>query len=279
MNEPAVQDFRVGSLRYPRDPRSFGLFKQQKVSESSKKSRLVNTDNLPNSPIRQALRFKSTPVRVRTPLSTFIRTFLVVLVGGPARGARRAIEVPASEEEWTVIATALTSLATLKALLATTDGHIEGCTFCPIHSPEPIGDILTEFHIYVGAFVSLSEEHGFLRFTPWFLRHFGYLAKAGVKVICPLAPAEPKVPRKTRPEQKKRLGVLLDKTNMPLASSSASVSTTPGSRKVSDETQGPVGKASAHQVGHSFVSPRPRLFRFKFPPSCVAPGRFTLRRF
>ncbi|KAJ7671328.1 hypothetical protein DFH06DRAFT_113680 [Mycena polygramma] len=149
--------------------------------------------------------------------------------------------VPASEEEWTVLATALTSLATLKALLATTDGHIEGCTFCPIHSPEPIGGIITEFHVYVGAFVSLSEEHGVLRLKPWFIRHFGYLAQVGLKAIRPQQITEPQEPRKNLPEKSKKLAVLLDRANIPLdPSSSAPVPAAPSSRKTRHKD--PLGK-------------------------------------
>ncbi|KAJ6483710.1 hypothetical protein C8R47DRAFT_557094 [Mycena vitilis] len=151
--------------------------------------------------------------------------------------------VPASEEEWTVIVTALTSLATLKALLATTDGHIEGCTFCPIHSPQPIGigGIITEFHVYVGAFVSLSEGHGVFRLKPWFIRHFGYLAQAGLKAIRPQQITEPQKPRKLFLEKTKGFSVLLDRVNIPLApSSSAPIPIVPSLRKTRHKD--PLGK-------------------------------------
>ncbi|KAJ7900910.1 hypothetical protein B0H13DRAFT_2336324 [Mycena leptocephala] len=52
---------------------------------------------------------------------------------------------------------------------------------CPVQTT----DVLKLFWVYLGGFLSLSAEHGFKRFKPWFDRHFVLLAKCILLAIRP----------------------------------------------------------------------------------------------
>ncbi|KAJ7722513.1 hypothetical protein B0H16DRAFT_1600340 [Mycena metata] len=95
-----------------------------------------------------------------------------------------------------IIATVITSPKTLAGFFKIFghDKDCQGCP-CPLHVPGPIVKIERAFRIYVGALVSLSDEHGYLRFKPWGVRLFSSLAKLALLGIRPNAFDEE--PRKT----------------------------------------------------------------------------------
>ncbi|KAJ6577866.1 hypothetical protein B0H19DRAFT_1253170 [Mycena capillaripes] len=147
--------------------------------------------------------------------------------------------VPATEYEWTIVTEALTSPATIKAVLAST-GHNDGCVACPLHkaSQSPSSDLLKLFCIYIGATVSLSEAHDRLRIWPWVERHFKVLAEGGLKLLRPAVSDDATKPVRVKRKSTKRTKggkgskstksskktVLGDATNIPRATPSASPS-------------------------------------------------------
>ncbi|KAJ7722499.1 hypothetical protein B0H16DRAFT_348996 [Mycena metata] len=104
--------------------------------------------------------------------------------------------LPATEDEFEIIATVITSPKTLAGFFKIFghDKDCQGCP-CPLHVPGPNVKIERAFRIYVGALVSLSDEHGYLRLKPWGVRLFSSLAKLALLGIRPNALDEK--PRKT----------------------------------------------------------------------------------
>lgn len=68
----------------------------------------------------------------------------------------------------------------MQALLASA-GHTDLGQLCPVQTT----DVLKLFWVYLGGFLSLSAEHGFKCFKPWFDRHFVLLAKCILLAIRP----------------------------------------------------------------------------------------------
>ncbi|KAJ7917662.1 hypothetical protein B0H13DRAFT_2322189 [Mycena leptocephala] len=127
-----------------------------------------------------------------------------------------------------VVATALTSTETIKALLAAI-GHDHNCTTCPLHTSDSvILDVVKAFRIYLGARQSLSDdpELGYFRLKPWLGRHLVVLAECGLKAIRPPDVIETKkrsskeneeAERSKQQRKRRKKATLQDLTNLPAA--------------------------------------------------------------
>ncbi|KAJ7822030.1 hypothetical protein B0H13DRAFT_2376904 [Mycena leptocephala] len=133
--------------------------------------------------------------------------------------------LPYTQRGSQVVATALTSPETIKALLSAI-GHDHNCTTCPLHTSDSvILDVVKAFRIYLGARQSLSDdpELGFFRLKPWLRRHLVVLAECGLKAI--RSPDVIEIKKRSSKEnkeverkcKKRKKAALQDLTNLPVA--------------------------------------------------------------